>query len=234
MNTKEKLWIEALTVISRILKDNNIPYFLDTGTLLGAVRDESFIPWDNDIDLGVNLDKGPTKKRIKELSAKIYKQGFNVTSTLSKICVKKTYTDIEINIQFYKNNISYYSYKEEFADAIKHKYLALIHSHLTNKIIFKKGQGFRFKYLTVFSNLIKILTFLIPQKVLVFLLRNITIIDFNVKVPKNLLNEYIEFSFYNRFFIVPKEYKAYLKYRYGEWETPIKDYNFLIDDKAIL
>ncbi|KAG7380174.1 hypothetical protein PHYPSEUDO_007654 [Phytophthora pseudosyringae] len=42
-----------LTKTSRILKRNNVEYWLDKGTLLGVHRDDGLIPWEYDVDLGV-------------------------------------------------------------------------------------------------------------------------------------------------------------------------------------
>lgn len=47
-----------------ILERNNIPYWLDAGTLLGIIRDNELIPWDYDIDLSVS---STTIKRILSL-----------------------------------------------------------------------------------------------------------------------------------------------------------------------
>lgn len=43
--------MEVLEVIIEVCKKNNIMYFADWGTMLGAVRHEGFIPWDDDIDI---------------------------------------------------------------------------------------------------------------------------------------------------------------------------------------
>ena len=50
---KEKESVDALKLVHTLFSKHSIPYWLDKGTLLGAVRDKQLIPWDDDVDIAI-------------------------------------------------------------------------------------------------------------------------------------------------------------------------------------
>lgn len=49
----KRIQVEILDVMSQFCEKHSIQYWLDSGTLLGAIRHKGFIPWDDDIDTGM-------------------------------------------------------------------------------------------------------------------------------------------------------------------------------------
>jgi len=61
--------------IHQIFTINNIDYWLDGGSFLGAIRHKGIIPWDDDLDIGVMYSD---KKRLLELKDILSKCGYTL------------------------------------------------------------------------------------------------------------------------------------------------------------
>ena len=52
-SAKQITQMNAVRDVAALLTENNIPHWMDYGTLLGARRHGKIIPWDTDVDLGI-------------------------------------------------------------------------------------------------------------------------------------------------------------------------------------
>lgn len=57
---------EVLCVVDDICRRENVPYFLDGGTAIGAAREGDFIPWDDDMDIKILARDYPAFKAAME------------------------------------------------------------------------------------------------------------------------------------------------------------------------
>ncbi|HFI0816809.1 TPA: phosphorylcholine transferase LicD, partial [Streptococcus suis] len=53
MNSLHKVDIEIVKEVIDVCKKYDLTYYALGGTMLGAIRHKGFIPWDDDIDLGM-------------------------------------------------------------------------------------------------------------------------------------------------------------------------------------
>lgn len=66
-----------LLEFDRVCKKHNLKYFLGFGSMLGAIRHEGFIPWDDDIDVLMFYEDF---EKLKKISANEWNDGFFLQS----------------------------------------------------------------------------------------------------------------------------------------------------------
>lgn len=134
-----------LKMITKLCEENKLTYFINYGTLLGAVRHKGFIPWDDDIDVCVMRDD-------YEKLVGLLKKMPNIQYTLTH-CLRIHYNELPIHldilpIDYYFKPIETETEKTKF---FKDKEKADIEVEKNKKIDFKKAPGLwpYDKYLTI-------------------------------------------------------------------------------------
>lgn len=69
LNDTQKYILHVLREVTRVLEELNIPYFMQGGTMLGAIRHGGFIPWDDDVDLGI--PRADYDRLLKDVSSRL-------------------------------------------------------------------------------------------------------------------------------------------------------------------
>jgi len=231
-----------LEEIRSMLDENGIVYWLDYGTLLGAVRGGKMIEWDYDIDLGT-LDSNSTL---------LYKMINNLKNHDINIYLKEE----NRGIVFEKNGVTIdlctYHLDRNNASVTIYEPITKLSTYLTFLIrIFSTVQFNRPSLYNILSiNYLKhyfieynkskhiqlILTYLVsfllsPQRkyilnMLIKMKKRTGIKKIELWSPKTLFSSFKWISFYNYQYRVPYKMEEYLVHRYGiNWKTPIKKWD---------
>ena len=85
---------DILKEVVRICEKHNLTYYLDYGTLLGAVRHKGFIPWDNDIDMEMPIRD---YWKFLKIAPKEISKDFFVQTYESDHCYNQLWTQVRAN-----------------------------------------------------------------------------------------------------------------------------------------
>ena len=102
----KRIEMDIMREIDRICRENNINYFLVGGSLLGAIRHKGFIPWDDDIDIGMLREDFEKFRRLcpKVLPSHLSYQSYTDEPTshyiFDKVRLKDTYFSTKFSNKF--------------------------------------------------------------------------------------------------------------------------------------
>ena len=99
------IMLDMLVEFDAICQKYNLQYWLDSGTLLGAVRHKGFIPWDDDIDLSMPMEDYNKFKEIAqdELSENIFFQTKKIDKGFKFDYIKLRSNKVEI-VEFHEKD----------------------------------------------------------------------------------------------------------------------------------
>ena len=88
---------KAILRVIKILEKNDIPYWMDEGTLLGIVRDGDLLPWDHDADLGI---PGEYAEKIWKIRYKFIPYFFVKRNMTSSIWLPSRFRSLKLKTPF--------------------------------------------------------------------------------------------------------------------------------------
>lgn len=191
-----------------IFNENNIVYWLDSGTLLGLERDGKLISGDKDIDISVLGND-----RVLPLILSLKNVGIKVKKYQGKVVKIKIYglNERVIDISFFIDTCKNFYSSPQFNINSNHFLLKIsfIKKILTSYLY--RVTSLDYKILILFK-VVRIGYWLIPK--------DLICVDQLQKQNKNKYN-------------LPLKVNEYLTYRYGDWRKKISNWSSTKDDKGL-
>ncbi|MCI2227775.1 LicD family protein [Polaribacter sp. MSW13] len=178
--------LQLLKDVASVLHSCKLDYWLEGGTLLGIIRENRLLPWDNDVDISMMV---PKKKQLNNLIVTLKKSGFRIRV---RTIQKNTKPLIKNNVRIIK---------------VRNKhFFGLLKGNVCLEIFIKyniEGNAY----------------WQVGEKV-----KNVPFKFYDTLKT-------VKFNDYN--FLIPEKAIEYLTYRYGDWQTPKKEWDTFKDDNAL-
>lgn len=231
--------LDALRRAKTILDNAGITFWLDCGTLLGAVRDGKFIPWDHDIDLGMWSDMRPLRDACV---SKFKADGWKICAHTASSIKVRLCGEPPAGLDMYC-----YDYSEQDHRAI------LTSLSLSGKLlnywllVLSDPQNCEanLEAASIVKGICKIALIKASRVLGSFLRRHLSVylsalykkVEYKKPcwiIPAHHFLELSTIGFYGMEFRIPAEAEEYLTYRYGkDWHIPRSDWVTARDDGTV-
>jgi len=179
--------MRMLERVSGVLDAADIKYCLDAGTLLGIVRENRLLPWDNDMDMAVSRTELPKlEAALDEIRALGYKARIN-----------KHVKDDPPMLMTEPRIVKVWVPEFVFLRAVILD--IFIKTKVDDEYTWAEGTK---RY---------------ARK----------------SVPAHFHDELTRIEFAGNSYPIPADAEGYLTQRYGDWRTPKKDWDHIVDDKSL-
>lgn len=224
--------IKLLKSIFATFNKYNVPLWLESGLLLGYVRDNDFIPWDQDFDLGTSEKFLPYMTAIaSDLANKGYSVYYSELNNILGVWCDGWSVDIPfwrfsgnfatMPLRYSSNMFGRFLY---YADWILLTQPAsTIRVDKKNKVTFASARNLLCSASAKLPNRLRV--------ALALLLRAIAIMARqkrgSVKTPRVFFEQTQVVNFKGIDVLVPLNSVGYVEYIYGQsWQTPIKEFSY--------
>jgi len=229
--TKAKeIMLSILIDFDKICKKNNLTYWIDCGTLIGAVEYKGFIPWDDDIDITMPRDDYEkfleiySKELPPNLLLQIKKNDSKYPKYYAKIRNRDTlfieHSEVGKVIEYHQGIfidifvVNYISNKTLYI----YPFLRLLGA------LFRKNRFYlKYNNIDIYPYYIKLLNKLHNEKNQ-FIVRGAEVEAITLKkFDKRDVLPVTEVEFENHIFPAPFNYDKYLRDEYGDYTLPPKE-----------
>jgi len=230
---EENAAIEVLRQVKTILDAYRIDYWLDIGTLLGAVRDNKIISWDHDIDLGTWQNN---TSKVCQAFKQFRDDGFRVRYNRYILRLEKQGCPLSIILYKLENGSAKIHWGPNCISHWNHKFVSIllwaaISTHYAN-VSLDKAPSIREVALLVLCRFARIIPLCLKEWAKK--IEHTRGSRFVWIVPADYFFNLSTMKFYGMEIKVPAKTEEYLTYRYGKnWRIPRKDWVTARDDGAV-